>query len=128
MHNSSMDDIAIPICASAVLEEGGKGIRFPVTAGGDDGSGFVIRYDGNVFGYLNRCAHVPIELDWNEGEFFESSGLYLMCSTHGALYTPDSGRCAGGPCRGGRLRPIAVFEQDDQVFWRPDDYIRPARA
>jgi nitrite reductase/ring-hydroxylating ferredoxin subunit len=123
-----MDDIAIPICASAVLEEGGKGIRFPVTAGGDDGSGFVIRYDGNVFGYLNRCAHVPIELDWNEGEFFESSGLYLMCSTHGALYTPDSGRCAGGPCRGGRLRPIAVFEQDDQVFWRPDDYIRPARA
>ncbi|MGH8809687.1 MAG: Rieske (2Fe-2S) protein [Noviherbaspirillum sp.] len=123
-----MDDIAIPICASAALEEGGKGVRFPVTAGGDDGTGFVIRYDGGVYAYLNRCVHVPIELDWNEGEFFESSGLYLMCSTHGALYTPDSGRCAGGPCRGGRLRPIAVFEQDDQVFWRPDDYIRPARA
>lgn len=128
MHNSTMDDIAIPICASAALEEGGKGVRFPVTAGGDDGTGFVIRYDGGVYAYLNRCVHVPIELDWNEGEFFESSGLYLMCSTHGALYTPDSGRCAGGPCRGGRLRPIAVFEQDDQVFWRPDDYIRPARA
>lgn len=111
-----------------MLAEGGKGVRFPVTAGGEDRTGFVIRYGSHVYAYLNRCAHVPIELDWNEGEFFESSGAYLMCSTHGALYVPESGRCAGGPCRGGSLRAIAVFEQDDQVFWRPDDYIRPARA
>jgi len=123
-----MSGTAIPICASAALEEGGKGVRFPLTAGGEDRTGFVIRYDGRIYGYLNRCAHVPIELDWNEGEFFESSGLYLMCSTHGALYTPETGHCAGGPCRGGRLRPITVFEQDGQVFWEPDEYARPARA
>jgi nitrite reductase/ring-hydroxylating ferredoxin subunit len=123
-----MSGTAIPICASAALEEGGRGVRFPLTAGGEDRTGFVIRYDGRIYGYLNRCAHVPIELDWNEGEFFESSGLYLMCSTHGALYTPETGHCAGGPCRGGRLRPITVFEQDGQVFWEPDEYASPARA
>lgn len=123
-----MSDVAIHICASGALEEGGKGIRFPVTAGGEDGIGFVVRYDGVAYGYLNRCAHVPIELDWNKGEFFESSGLYLMCSTHGAIYMPETGQCAGGPCRGGRLRLITVFEKDNQVFWTPDDYIRPARA
>lgn len=123
-----MEDIAIPICASASLADGGKGVRFPVTAGGEDRTGFVIRYGNKIYGYLNRCAHVPIELDWNEGDFFESSGTYLMCSTHGALYVPESGRCAGGPCRGGSLRPIAVFEKGDQIFWCPDDYIRPARA
>jgi nitrite reductase/ring-hydroxylating ferredoxin subunit len=125
---SSASDIAIPVCPSEALQDGGRGVRFPVTAGGEDGTGFVIRYDNTVYGYLNRCAHVPIELDWNEGDFFETSGLYLMCSTHGALYTPETGFCAGGPCRGGRLRPIAVFEKDGQVFWQPDDYIRPARA
>jgi len=123
-----MDAVSIHICASAELRDGGKGIRFPVTAGGEDRTGFVVRYDGNVYGYLNRCAHVPVELDWNEGDFFESSGLYLMCSTHGALYIPETGRCAGGPCRGGRLQPIAIFEKDNQIFWTPDDYIRPARA
>lgn len=123
-----MDDTSIPVCASEALVEGGKGVRFPVTAAGEDSTGFAVRYDGMVRAYLNRCAHVPIELDWNEGEFFESSGLYLMCSTHGALYLPENGQCAGGPCRGGRLRPITVYERDGQVYWRPDDYVRPACA
>lgn len=123
-----MSQTWIPICASTALTDGGKGIRFLVTAGGEDTTGFVIRYNGKVHAYLNRCAHVPIELDWNEGEFFDYSGLYLMCSTHGAVYLPESGRCAGGPCRGGKLRPITAQEQDGQVFWQPDDYVTPARA
>ncbi len=118
----------ILVCAADAVLEGGKGVRFPVTAGGEDGTGFVVRYNGTVYGYLNRCAHVPIELDWAEGEFFESSGLYLMCSTHGAIYVPESGFCAGGPCRGGRLRPITVVERDQHIYWQPDDYVRPARA
>jgi nitrite reductase/ring-hydroxylating ferredoxin subunit len=117
-------DTAISICASDALVEGGTGIRFPLVAGGEKTTGFVVRYAGIVRGYLNRCAHVPIELDWAEGVFFESTGLYLMCATHGAIYLPESGYCAGGPCRGGRLRPIKVFENDGQVFWRPDEYIK----
>ena len=73
------------ICEASQLQEGGKGIRFPVTAGGEDCSAFVVRYGGEPRAYLNRCAHLPMELDWTPGEFFESSGLYLMCATHGAL-------------------------------------------
>ncbi|HEV7856474.1 MAG TPA: Rieske (2Fe-2S) protein [Herminiimonas sp.] len=118
----------IPVCTADAVEEGGKGIRFPVTAGSEDATGFVVRYDGKVYGYLNRCAHVPIELDWNEGDFFESGGLYLICATHGAMYAPETGRCEGGPCRGGRLRRIEVVEKDNQVFWQPDEYVGPARA
>lgn len=118
----------VPVCASNELTEAGKGIRFPVSAGGSDATGFVVRFDAQVFGYLNRCAHVPIELDWNEGEFFESERQYLMCSTHGALYEPRSGHCVGGPCRGARLRRIAVLEQDGKIFWKPDEFVRPACA
>jgi nitrite reductase/ring-hydroxylating ferredoxin subunit len=116
------------ICDGTEVAEGGKGVRFPVMAYGDAATGFVVRYDGKPYAYLNRCAHVPIELDWFEGEFFESSGLYLMCSTHGAIYVPESGLCAGGPCKGGKLRPIAVREVDNKIYWQPDEYIRPPVA
>lgn len=113
------------ICAADAVPEGGKGVRFPVLAGGHPETGFVVRYGGKAYAYLNRCAHVPIELDWAEGEFFESSGLYIMCATHGAIYTPETGACAGGPCRGGRLRPIPLVERDLQLYWQADDYVRP---
>ena len=65
-----MEEVLIPVCASTEIEEGGKGRRFAVSVHGDDATGFVVRYGGAVYGYLNRCAHVPIELDWAEGEFF----------------------------------------------------------
>jgi nitrite reductase/ring-hydroxylating ferredoxin subunit len=120
--------VLIPVCATAALEEGGKGVRFAVTAGNEDATGFVVRFGGTAHGYLNRCAHVPIELDWNEGDFFESGGLYLICSTHGAMYVPETGRCAGGPCRGRSLRRITIVEKDNQVFWQPDEYVGPPRA
>ena len=118
----------IAICEASRLQDGGAGVRFPLTIHGSDATGFVIRFQGQVHAYLNRCAHVPIELDWNEGAFFESSGLYIMCATHGAIYQPQSGRCAGGPCRGGALRKIGVIERDGQVYWQPDDTVTPARA
>ena len=113
------------ICASDQVQEGGRGIRFPVSAFGDKATGFVVRYGGKAYAYLNRCAHVPIELDWAEGEFFESSGLFLMCSTHGAIYVPESGFCAGGPCKGGRLRPIGVVEEGGNIYWTADEFIKP---
>lgn len=116
------------ICEAAAVEEGGKGIRFPVSAFGTDATGFVVRFRGQVYAYLNRCAHVPVELDWFKGEFFESEKLHLMCSTHGAIYAPESGACVGGPCRGGRLRPIAVHEVDDRIVWQPDQHIRAPAA
>jgi nitrite reductase/ring-hydroxylating ferredoxin subunit len=113
------------VCASSALLDGGLGVRFPVAAFGSDATGFAVRYGGKVYAYLNRCAHAPVELDWFKGEFFESSKLHLMCSTHGAIYVPDTGVCAGGPCRGAKLRPIGVREVDDKVYWQPDQFIRP---
>lgn len=114
----------IYVCDSAAVLDGGTGVRFPVRAFGADATGFVVRYEGKAYAYLNRCAHVPVELDWFKGEFFESDKRYLMCSTHGAIYAPESGLCTGGPCRGARLRPIAVREADGCIHWLPDQHIR----
>jgi nitrite reductase/ring-hydroxylating ferredoxin subunit len=124
-------DEAVRVCAAEELVDGGMGIRRNAVEKSGGGSVvFFVRYDGKPFGYLNRCAHVAMELDWNEGQFFESSGLYLMCATHGAIYEPDTGKCVGGPCRGARLRQVQVEERDTPegraVFWIPDDTLRPA--
>jgi nitrite reductase/ring-hydroxylating ferredoxin subunit len=120
---------AVRICASGELLDGGPGVRRDARYVDGPAVVFFVRYDGRAHGYLNRCAHVPMELDWVEGQFFESSGLYLMCATHGAIYAPDTGKCVGGPCRGGRLRPVQVDERDTPegraVFWLPDADLRP---
>ena len=69
------------ICASHALLERTHGIRFDLPELGERMTGFVVRYNGIPHAYLNRCAHVPIELDWSEGKFFESGGQYLMYAT-----------------------------------------------
>jgi nitrite reductase/ring-hydroxylating ferredoxin subunit len=56
-----------------------------------------------------------MEMDYQEGPFFDDSGRWLLCSTHGAAYEPDSGACAGGPRRGGLVK-IALSESDG-VHW-----------
>ncbi len=104
------------IAVSADLAEGGRGVRFEVVRAGVTEPAFAVRHRGQVHAYLNRCGHVPVEMDWQPGEFFDSSGLYLICATHGALYAPEDGRCVGGRCAGRGLIPLAVEERDGQVF------------
>jgi nitrite reductase/ring-hydroxylating ferredoxin subunit len=128
--SSALPDNAVRVCASDELVDGGAGIRRPALNKDGDVVVFFVRYGGEAYGYLNQCAHVAMELDWVEGQFFESSGLYLMCATHGAIYEPDTGKCVGGPCRGARLRAVRVEERDTPegraVFWLPDETLRPS--
>jgi len=108
------------ICAGGELVEGGDGVRFEVERNGEAAPAFAIRRGGSVYGYLNRCAHIAMELDWKPGKFFDADGEYLICSTHGALYAPESGACRGGPCRGAALLRLNVFEADGKVYVRRD--------
>ncbi|HEV3019719.1 MAG TPA: Rieske 2Fe-2S domain-containing protein [Burkholderiaceae bacterium] len=111
----------IRVCESAALTDGGDGVRFSVTPQRNGPTAFAVRNRGRVFGYLNRCAHTGLELDWTEGRFLDSERRWLICAAHGALYEPVTGACAGGPCTGrGALVPLALVEIDGVVYWRPD--------
>jgi nitrite reductase/ring-hydroxylating ferredoxin subunit len=99
------------IAAGAELVDGGPGIRFTIERNGRAVEAFAIRHRGAVRAYLNACAHQAVELDWMPGAFFTADGAHLVCSLHGALYEPDSGRCVAGPCRGAALVRIAVAER-----------------
>ena len=105
------------ICASDALRDAGPGVRFEVEYFGDPTSAFVVRWQGRVYGYLNRCAHISMELDWNPGDFFGAEGNDLVCSTHGAVYAVTDGRCLGGPCAGTPLVRLAVSEREGAVYF-----------
>ncbi len=104
------------VCASHALQEGGRGVRFLIVHNGHSGSAFVVRHAGRAVAYLNRCAHKLVELDWQEGEFFDGGHRHLVCATHGALYDPASGVCVGGPCRGASLTAVPVCEMNGAVW------------
>jgi nitrite reductase/ring-hydroxylating ferredoxin subunit len=112
-----MADEARLICLSGALEDAGRGVRFEVEYFGEPAPAFVVRSAGEVHGYLNRCSHVAMELDWQEGVFFDSSGHDLLCSTHGAAYDARSGRCLGGPCNRTPLVKLMVEERAGGVYF-----------
>ena len=106
----------IDLCPSEALVDGGRAVAFDVRYCGQICRAFAIRYHGRVHAYLNRCTHVPMEMDYQEGQFFDDTGRWLLCATHGAAYQPDTGACAGGPCRGGLVK-IALSEEGGRVRW-----------
>ena len=103
------------ICSSAELVDSGDGVRFEIEHRGERLPAFAVRFDGRVHAYLNRCVHMATELDWKPGRFFDAEGLLLVCSTHGAVYAPDSGECLAGPC-GGTLQRLPVAEREGGVY------------
>jgi len=109
------------ICKAADLPECGQGVRFPIAGAPGEEKGFAIRYLGRVQGFVNRCPHLGTELDWEPGQFFDIAGVYLVCSTHGAIFEPNTGLCVAGPCRGASLEPLAIREQGGEVFLLDDE-------
>ncbi|MFZ2653267.1 MAG: Rieske 2Fe-2S domain-containing protein [Burkholderiaceae bacterium] len=114
------------LCSSGELQEKGRALVFDVLHANEPARAFALRFDGRVVAYLNRCAHVHAELDWQPGEFLDAGREFILCSIHGAQYQPRDGRCVGGPCGRGRLTPLAVEEDTGRVYWYPSAETQPA--
>lgn len=116
----------LPLCSSDELQERGRAHSFDVLQWREPARAFALRFDGQVVAYLNRCAHVPTEMDWQEGEFLDGDKQYIMCSIHGAVYDPLTGRCVTGMCGRMGLTKIEVEERQGQVYWYPSRDTKPA--
>lgn len=76
----------------------------------------VLYRDGvRVRAWLNVCPHAGRRLDWAPGQFLKSKDGRLVCAAHGASFELGEGTCVAGPCRGDRLRAVAVAVRDGQV-------------
>lgn len=122
--NTRDGDALQALCNGRDLVNGGDAVPFDVTYAGQSCRAFAIRFQGHAHAYLNRCAHVAMEMDWQPNRFFDDSGQWLLCSTHGAAYEPASGVCSGGPCRGGLVK-VPLIERDGVVFWQAQYPFQP---
>jgi nitrite reductase/ring-hydroxylating ferredoxin subunit len=77
--------------------------------------GFLVNLSGRYYAYVNHCVHAGTPLDWWPNEFFSEDRRFLKCGTHGSLYEPATGKCAGGPCNGRALFPLPVQITDDRI-------------
>jgi nitrite reductase/ring-hydroxylating ferredoxin subunit len=104
------------ICVRSDLVERGPAIRFELESGAGKTPAFVVAFGNAVHAYENRCPHRGTELDWQPGQVFDESGLYLVCATHGALFEAASGLCIDGPCHGTSLTKVPIIEADGAVW------------
>jgi nitrite reductase/ring-hydroxylating ferredoxin subunit len=75
----------------------------------------VVRWGRKVFGYVNKCPHDGVNLDWERGQFLDSDGTQLMCGKHGALFDLATGECVEGACKGSVLEGVSLAVIDDDI-------------
>ena len=123
------------ICDEAFLEDGGQGFRclvrscdVPEWLGStlqrlkNHQPAFLIKFRQEIHAYLNRCAHIEMEMDWVAGNFFDKDQKYIVCATHDAHYLPDSGLCVSGPCPvGSHLIPLPIQLKQGKVYFISSD-------
>ena len=114
----------VPLCNASDLVEGSAAVPFDVDYAGETCRAFAVRFEGQPHAYLNRCTHIAMEMDYQPDRFFDDSGQWLQCASHGAVYRPDTGECSGGPCQGGLVK-IALSERDGVVHWHTEWNLRP---
>ncbi len=108
------------VCPSEQIQSRGDGYTFDIAVDGVPVNAFIIRFRGELHGYVNRCPHIPedsVNLDKPDGKFFDRMGKHLQCRRHSALFDPASGACVRGPCRGSSLTKIDVVERAGSVFF-----------
>jgi len=117
--SNATPDPRLLICQLSELPDpGSRG--FALGSGDWPLRGFVVRKQGQVFAYLNRCPHAGHPLNWQPDRFLSADAALIQCSSHGARFEITTGACLGGPCGGSPLRSLPVQVQGDYVLLQED--------
>lgn len=82
---------------------------------GNDHTAIVIRYNGELYAYLNQCVHMPRRLDCERNTVFDEQRKLLRCSMHGIVYQPETGASLSTMCEGERLTALRLVEADGEI-------------
>jgi nitrite reductase/ring-hydroxylating ferredoxin subunit len=105
----------IRLCALDQVPDGGA-LGLEATLQGQTTALIAVRRGAQVWAYRNRCPHFSIPLDYQPGSFSTYRTRLLMCAHHGAMFRFEDGHCIDGPCEGGHLDSVSVYQQDG-LLW-----------
>ena len=89
---------------------------------------FVVRHSQGLAAYINRCAHLALELDWDRGLFFDvDQRSPHLRDARRPVYTADTGECVSGPCNGSGLEVLQVVETEGNCLPERSALCRPCR-
>ena len=95
------DDLEDPGAISVVIGEGGSRLDIMIVRRGDE-----------IWAYENSCPHQGTPLETFDERFLTADKKRLLCSTHGAEFRIEDGRCLKGPCKDQGLHALPVFVDD----------------
>ncbi len=108
-----LDELDDPGCREFQIGEGDWPFR-----------GFVVRHGQDVFAYQNVCVHVGHPLNWSPDRFLTKDKTAIICASHGATYTIESGECFAGPGVGRSLQKVGVEVRDGVIYATGPDTLR----
>ncbi|MGB1547126.1 MAG: Rieske (2Fe-2S) protein [Alphaproteobacteria bacterium] len=103
------------VCRTEDLADGeAKGFPAPNAPG--QRAILIVRWEGKIYGYWNRCAHQGTPLDWKPNQFFNPAKTHLQCATHAAQFRIEDGYCVAGPCKGKSLESIPLRLEGEKIY------------
>lgn len=102
-----MAPVGLYLCHVDDLPDGGAQGFDPWGRGRD--TLFLVRRQGQVWGYLDACPHLGgTPMPWRKDAYLSGDGQHIVCHAHGARFDIPTGRCVLGPCLGQALTPVAL--------------------
>ncbi|MCG8325825.1 MAG: Rieske 2Fe-2S domain-containing protein [Thiotrichales bacterium] len=99
------------LCRPQEIPPGGR--AFELEHGDHPLNVFVVPADSGFRGYVNRCPHTGVNLEWQPDQSLDISGRFIQCATHGAKFRITDGYCVAGPCAGDGLTPVPLRLEGD---------------
>lgn len=87
---------------------------------------FALRVDNHIYAYWNICPHMGIPLNWVPNRFLDFDKALIQCSSHGALFNIETGKCIAGPCNGESLTAVELRRDKDRYFICANQALPPA--